>query len=473
LAPAPGAVTAAALSASSIRVTFNAVDGASSYSAYRNGVSIGPVTTSFDDTGLGAGIYTYTVRAVNSRGEGPGTDSNSVNLQNVQTGDGAATYAFFGLGSSVSSAVRFNPGFLICPDTYSPSLASVQAAINAAPANVRGIQVAYGWKDLETAQGNYSAAYAAIDAILGYCAVKTAARGTYFGMMLYIDSYTRPPSWLTAFDGGNGTYLAGTTRVCSWWRPAVYNAIIARDQALLTRYDNNPNFEMHCGPMGETSQVFDLSGAAGIGYSAANWDTPWTTWMQAVSPYAVKSQIRVIANFMSGGWSAMNTLIQNAATYRVALGGPDVYTRFTAPVGTNPYTTDFGMVFHGYTKGSGSWVRDGTRYDLTGTYCVIHDAQDPEMGGKETTTATGTPPNFPAAADLYAQSVAEGDHYLVWWQKQFCWTGTDGNGKRQLYWDNSIQPTTNETNGRFTPDIKTYLTNNTLPLNTTRPGYYS
>ena len=69
---APANLTATVQSASSIALSWNAVDGVRSYNIYRNGEKIaeGLITTSYTDEGLNpATEYVYTVKAVNSAGE--------------------------------------------------------------------------------------------------------------------------------------------------------------------------------------------------------------------------------------------------------------------------------------------------------------------------------------------------------------------------------------------------------------------
>jgi poly(3-hydroxybutyrate) depolymerase len=114
----PTGLTVGAVTNTTVALSWTATSGASSYTVYRDGVSVGtPTTNAFTDTGLTANTdYTYTVSATNVKGTSPQSSSVSATTTNAAvpaqvTGltHGTATATSIPLSwTAVSGATSYN-----------------------------------------------------------------------------------------------------------------------------------------------------------------------------------------------------------------------------------------------------------------------------------------------------------------------------------------------------------------------------
>lgn len=144
-------LTAAAVSASQINLTWTAQAGISNYTVFRGGVSIAtPSGASYSNTGLTAStLYSYTVAANGAGGQGPLSASASAT---TQSSSGAAIRSFSGHWIYIDQGVSKDSQF-----------ARMQQLVAIMGNDIVGFEVLWKWADLENPNvpGDYSGNWAA------------------------------------------------------------------------------------------------------------------------------------------------------------------------------------------------------------------------------------------------------------------------------------------------------------------------
>lgn len=236
--------------------------------------------------------------------------------------------------AGVSGAVKFHPGHYVHPSlsvgrwdaTYQAKAFSILDAIGTDD-DVKGVQIMLYPYYLEGAQGDYSAGFKIVQAILDKCASLTRPKrlilcnydrsfGTATGA---VGSNFYPPYWVT-----NG-YINAAPVGAKWAgslnsipkldTATVMDRFIAMSQAYGAKFDSHPLFEMWS-PMGETA-----TGQAPL--STTGMITQFGRLLAATRLAWPHTMQRFMANFL-GTYDQMAAMIATArATGGVAIGGPD------------------------------------------------------------------------------------------------------------------------------------------------------
>jgi hypothetical protein len=260
----------------------------------------------------------------------------------------------FCINSSCSSAassatgVKFHPGHYCASDeTYdNSSVADLEGEIDSclggsSNASIQGYLMRIFWTAIETSQNNYS--WSAVDSIRSYIATKYP--GKRLGVEIEWDNYFNHncvPSYVlntSTYGQGytSGTYgmwaYTGNGCTAAWWRPAVYNRIIAVYQSLANHtspygsgytYDTDPYFEMVTGD--ESSLPFPTSGSDTCGqygcnppdYSTSTGVSGWEALTAGIVNVFPHTAYGNQDNFLSSSEVAMDC---NAGS---PLSGPDI-----------------------------------------------------------------------------------------------------------------------------------------------------
>jgi len=234
------------------------------------------------------------------------------------------SYAWYSPGSTDGV-----PGYRFDVPQYRDSILSFLDSIKNEP-SVKGILVAGYPRSFEgDTAGDFSAGFAATDAIL--------ARAQQYGKYVmfryetglfgnYASIYHIYPRYIV--DGGqygysklvsltNGAYKGTTMRM---WQQATMDRAIAVSAAYGARYNNHPNFEMIT-MVGETS----ISVQDGVdGFSTSNYLSQIVRAIPAFRSHWPNTGIRIGANDM-GPDSNLTALYAAGAKAGIGFGGPDVW----------------------------------------------------------------------------------------------------------------------------------------------------
>jgi hypothetical protein len=242
------------------------------------------------------------------------------------------TYVWFSPGQ-----VNGVPGYRLDLPTQRAQLLSFIDSI-CSETTIKGIQIVALQRTLEgDSPGDYSAGFAAVDAILARLTpcgkrLMMSVQTVWFGN--YANIYDIFPRYIV--DQAQYGWTKGSPanlQTMRTWQPASADRVIALAKAYGARYNTHPNFEMIT--LGETSLQVTSDGFS-IG---ANLEQ--TKRLVAAGRAAFpKTGLRVGVNDM-GSLSNLADLMQFCKTYYCALGGPDVWPGDI---------TDADAVFVGKTK---------------------------------------------------------------------------------------------------------------------------
>jgi len=272
--------------------------------------------------------------------------------------------------AGVSGAVKFHPGHYVhislsvarWDATYQAKAFAILDSIGGDD-EVKGVQIMlYPWY-LEGTQGDYSAGFKIVQAILDKCASLT------FPKRLILCVYDRTFGTATGSTPGNvypaywitngyikvapaGSAWSGSlTSIPLLDTATVMDRLIAMSQAYGAKFDSHPLFEMWS-PMGETT-----TGSAGL--SVSGLITQYGRLMAATRVAWPTTLQRFMANFL-GTYDQMAALLATARSIGgIAVGGPDpeamndgsaVPTPLPSNYPTNVKTITTALVFRGLNK---------------------------------------------------------------------------------------------------------------------------
>jgi hypothetical protein len=336
---APTGVGVAALSTSSLRVTWSAATNAHHYRVRYKKATDSTYTTistqytslTADITGLASAI-TYDVQV------GSANSSESVLIW--------PSSATQGTTSALTATVKWHPGFY--GFMYSKTKLNSQGWINSdvtslsSHTNVKGIVNRFYWQAMETSRGVYD--FSMVDKLLNLCMANNKRL-----IVLMIDrNFTGSnndavPAYLASEAGGEGGFATRTTSgggvVALQHNVHIMDRFIALTQALAahqvaasggfdcapycgTTLDAHPFFE---GIMTEESTpgtgVSNTNGVTGWqNYSNAAWAAQWIRWMPAARAALPHSNVVMQINYLSG---QVDGLMAAVAANGIAVGAPD------------------------------------------------------------------------------------------------------------------------------------------------------
>ena len=191
---------------------------------------------------------------------------------------------------------------------------------------IRGIQVHAYWSALEgNTAGDYSAGFAAVDAILARCALRgkqlmLALHERQFGGYSTDRTFFFPAYIVNGSQYGlsvmrvDGIDRGITTRV---WQQPTMDRVIALSRAYAARYDKHPNLEMWVTE--ETSLNTEDDGFSGNAYL-----TQLERWAVASRAAWPNTGIRIKTNYVSTASDATFAAFHaRLAGLGIAMGGPD------------------------------------------------------------------------------------------------------------------------------------------------------
>jgi hypothetical protein len=222
---------------------------------------------------------------------------------------------------------------------------------------VAGVFLIQPWSQFEGNEGDYSAGFALVDALL------TAAKAADLQLMMGVQgkvfgtyhpgsgSYGELPSYfdgLVCADGPPG-YLAATANGVSGslletpknYDPCVTAHRVAMVTAYGARYDDNPTFEMWADE-DETANGLYTSSSQYDG--DVTQDIVWAAAARAAFPH---TQLRLTTNFFDKA-QQFTSLFAGIEPYGIGVGGPDVSLDIA---GSPPYAGTDAIVFNGWEAG--------------------------------------------------------------------------------------------------------------------------
>ncbi len=263
--------------------------------------------------------------------------------------------------AATSATVKFHPGHYIELDPGSgcgqlSCYQSVIASLKGKP-GVAGVFLIQPWSHFEGDEGDYSAGFALVDALL------TAAKAADLQLMMGVQgkvfgtyhpnagSYGELPSYfdsLVCADGSPG-YLAATAHSESgslletpkYYDPCVTARRVAMAQAYGARYDDDPTFELWSD--GDET-------ANGLYTSSRQFDGDVTqdiVWAQAARAAFPHTELRLSTNFFDTAEQFSN-LFAGIEPYGIGVGGPDVSLDLP---GSPPFPGTDAIVFNGWEAG--------------------------------------------------------------------------------------------------------------------------
>jgi hypothetical protein len=260
-----------------------------------------------------------------------------------------------------SSGLKYHPGHYVelDPGSGCGKLSCYQSVI-ASLAGKPGIVGAFliqPWSQLEGNEGDYSAGFALVDALLAAAkaadlqlmiGVQGKVFGTYYPnagsygeLPPYFDSVVcadGPPGYLSATSNGASGSLLVTPKN---YDPCVTMRRIAMVRAYGSRYDADPNFEMW-NDDDETANGLYASPGQYDGDVAQ--DIAWAAAARAAFPH---TQLRLTTNFFDTAEQFTN-LFTGIEPYGIAVGGPDVSLDLP---GSPPFPGTDAIVFNGWEDG--------------------------------------------------------------------------------------------------------------------------
>jgi hypothetical protein len=300
-----------------------------------------------------------------------------------------------GSGADMSHPlIKYHPGHYIELDPgasgggLSGWLAAI-ASLKGAP-GVKGVMLVQTWSRLEFQEGVYTQGagsqaqgFALIDQLLAACrdaglqfmlGVQDRSNGnaqiystpSSFGTLPhYFDELrgaTGPPGYLDAPSGT--TWKGDLQMIAKLWDPAVMRRYIALTQAYGRRYDSHPNFEMWATSATTLGVPVDEEGFSTDAYVAQ-----LQVWMPAARAAFPTTGVRISTDFLDSP-GQFTTLFNAAIPYAIAMGGPDVWVKFS----TFPGTAN--LVFSGYEAGTDyrgvlPWVSELRTRDETGIWTPV------------------------------------------------------------------------------------------------------
>ena len=264
--------------------------------------------------------------------------------------------------SPVAAAIKFHPGHYIELDSGSgcgklPCYQSVIASLAGQPGIV-GVFLIQPWSQFEGNEGDYSAGFALIDALLSaasaaHLQLMIGVQGKVFGtyhpssgsygeLPPYFDTLVcadGPPGYISATANGVSGSLLETPKN---YDPCVTTHRIAMVTAYGARYDANPNFEMWADE-DETANGLYTSSSQYDG--DVTQDIAWAIAARAAFP---TTQLRLTTNFFDTAQQFTN-LFSGIAPYGIGVGGPDVSLDLP---GSPPFPGTDAIVFNGWEDGT-------------------------------------------------------------------------------------------------------------------------
>lgn len=360
LAQVPAGITgvnATATGQTTANVVWNTVSLATGYHVYRGGVLVftTPSALVFNDAGLTPGtVYTYSVAAFNSAGEG-GTGSDTIQTDPAAGGttlrNNLGIYAFFNVAGGVSAG-QFNQDKVIIAGTGPGD-------------NLKGFAIHIYWRTIDRG-GTSGPVYdwSVVDSYLAAC--KAVGKQLWIRWCEAIitpsgdtESGTRTvPTWICSALGGaqnaqvDYNQADGHFGVMSKRYSAALNTYwIAFLKAFVARYDNEPFmegfsiYEETAADVGTTGTSVTLA-TPGADYSEAGMLTQMLRIGAAVrDPAQINCQhLNVVfgANYLfrtSDNQSSWDQVFNMCINNRMGLMGPDTWIEsWTYP--DLPYTTD-------------------------------------------------------------------------------------------------------------------------------------
>lgn len=445
-------LTASANGSGEIDLAWVPIAGVLYYTVRRFGVPVqsGSSANTYSDVGLQASTtYSYTVSATNSAGEG----SQSA-IATATTGP---------VIIKPTGGISWNPGpgllsqdvmYPVGTATSGPAAGYVASYITGMPAQCTTWEQLVAWCAIETAQGVYD--FSQLDTLYNLC----ASNGKRLVIEMVDRSFTdgtinRLPAYLaTLTNGGGGWYQKPNGGViANLWLAPVMDRLIALDAAIGAWGANKPFFEGYS--TFESDTGFTTTPA---GYTAAGYMAQLQRRLDAAANNFPTKNFWQQFNFIPTGQVAAPAFVDYIYQSRCGLSAPDV----KAGSSNGPANMSWGeRAAHGYVwnSGSASWVTGGKNY--VGLMPIAGDIQSPDLGGN-----TGSP----SAAQVWDQSHNYENHNHTWWNRK---TGVSGTGQ-QLYYDNTAVPTSSDPPaGRWTPDIKTYISAGSASTFLTAPSAYT
>jgi len=443
---APTGVGVAALSTSSLRVTWSAATNAHHYRVrYKKATdsTYTTISTQFtsltaDITGLASAItYDVQVGAANSS-------------ESVLIWPGSATQ---GTTSALTSTVKWHTGFY--GFMYTKTKLNSQGWINtdvtslASHSKVIGVVNRFYWQAMEPTRGNYD--FSMVDKLLNL----SMANGKRLIVLIIDRNFTGTnndavPVYLATESGGEGGFATRTTTgggvVALQHNVHIMDRYIALTQAMAahqvaasggfdcapycgTTLDNHPYFE---GIMTEESTpgtgVSSSNGVTGWqNYSNAAWAAQWIRWMPAARAAWPHSNVIMQINYLSGQVDGLMAAVQASG---IATGGPD-----TVPGAFSSWTT----------------------------------GQKVSSGYKEGSTIAGSGPTYQGPIGMFWQAQ---DHTNQWSSGvDAARNQANGFGADHIIW--IMKPATTNSSVTWTADMLPYIDAGHNPSNTTCPTVYA
>lgn len=323
-----------------------------------------------------------------------------------------------------SVGIKWHPGhYMLTDPNISVDKQIAHIAELTGNKNIRGVQVRIYWGEMEVAKNQYD--WRVVDQLLS--AAKAANKQLVLQIM---DRKFHTTS--TTIRGGNSSYkaypqylmdeghiyrgtFAGKGSISMLWKAPAMDRYIALHQAILAKYDNEPNLEMLC-----TEEVNPgLSGGtapADSGYNNPAYGTQWKRMMTAVSSKRKRTGLCIYTNSLAGQLDRSTGIIEHARREGWAVGGPDV-------IPNNPVPGDNVIVGNKESPDN----TPGGYQDVRGKTAIAYAVQSPELGGKE---GTFTPEQLTARAKYL------GANYLFW--VRITWN--PGNATSRQMWPTGILP---------------------------------
>ncbi|MGE0114241.1 MAG: hypothetical protein AB7T07_05085 [Steroidobacteraceae bacterium] len=221
----------------------------------------------------------------------------------------------------VPGAVNGVSGYRIDLATHRDSILTFIDSIANEP-TIKGIQVAVYWRALEgNTAGDYSAGFAALDALLARCAkynkrLMISFQPVVFGNYAAITDVF-PAYLVNGSNYGISNLNPGTGAAARVWQSATMDRLIALTQAYGARYNGHANFEMFSS--GETALQIVESG-----FSNQALLTQLQRFIPAARAAFPNTALRIEANHLDPD-SLMTSLYASCAKYACSIGGPDIW----------------------------------------------------------------------------------------------------------------------------------------------------